>query len=274
MKKPLACLALQLLLINVVSGQPSPNTTDALTVPILAYHRFGPTVADSMTVRTSTFAWQLRYLREHGYTVIRLKDYVDYRRGLRPALPARAVVITADDGHRSVYSEMFPLVRQAGIPVTLFIYPSAISHASYALTWDELTELTRSGLFTVESHTYWHPNFHVEKRRLGSAQYTALVRTQLTLSKRVLQQRLGISVDLLAWPYGIYDEQLMNEARAAGYVAAFALAGRPARVSDPLLALPRFLMTDHDVGAAFGRLLGERAEAGQSASFPRARRQP
>ena len=36
---------------------------------ILVYHRFGPVVADSMTVRTRTFRWQLEYLREHGYYV-------------------------------------------------------------------------------------------------------------------------------------------------------------------------------------------------------------
>ena len=272
MKTLLACLTLQLLLVNVVNGQPPAHTSDGPVVPILAYHRFGPTVADSMTVRTSTFAWQLRYLREHGYTVIKLQDYVDYRRGLRPAPPARAVIITADDGHRSVYSEMFPLVREAGIPVTLFIYPSAISHASYALTWNGLAELTRSGLFTVESHTYWHPNFHVEKARLSSAQYLALVRMQLTLSKRVLQQRLGTSIDLLAWPYGIFDEQLMDEAQSAGYVAALSLGGQPARTSDPLLALPRFLMTDRDVGTAFARLLGEHAEVREPTPAPRPQR--
>jgi peptidoglycan/xylan/chitin deacetylase (PgdA/CDA1 family) len=270
-KKLLACLALQLLLVNDACCLPPLRAADDLGVPILAFHRFGPTVADSMTVRTSTFAWQLRYLRDHGYTVIKLQDYVDYRRGLRAAPPARAVIITADDGHRSVYSEMLPLVRRAGIPVTLFVYPSAISHASYALTWSELAELTRSGLFTVESHTYWHPNFQVEKARLSPVRYLALVRMQLALSKRVLQQRLGISVDLLAWPYGIYDQQLMDEAHAAGYVAALALGGRPARSRDPLLGLPRFLMTDRDVGTAFARLLGDEASEAASHARPKGR---
>lgn len=266
-KKSLVCLMCLVLMIGVACGQSLPRRLEASpAVPILAYHRFGPTVADSMTVRTSTFAWQLRYLREHGYTVIKLQDYIDYRQGMRGPLPRRAVIITADDGHRSVYSQMFPLVRQAGVPVTLFIYPSAISRARYALTWEELSELIGSRLFTVESHTYWHPNFHVEKARLSAAQYLALVDMQLTESRRVLQRHLGISVNGLAWPYGIYDEQLMDAARNAGYVAAFALGGRPARASDPLLALPRFLMTDQDVGPSFARLLGERPEAGTSVS--------
>ena len=38
---------------------------------ILAYHRFGPVVADGMTVTTATFAAQLQALSDGGYTVVR-----------------------------------------------------------------------------------------------------------------------------------------------------------------------------------------------------------
>ena len=82
-----------------------------LQVSILVYHRFGPIVADSMTVRTAAFRWQLQYRREHGCPVIPLQAVVAWRLGLGPPPPARSVVITADDGHRSVFTEMMPLVR-------------------------------------------------------------------------------------------------------------------------------------------------------------------
>jgi peptidoglycan/xylan/chitin deacetylase (PgdA/CDA1 family) len=52
-------------------------------------------------------------------------------------------VITVDDGHLSVVREMLPLVREFNVPVTLFIYPSAISNASYALTWEDLRSIPR-----------------------------------------------------------------------------------------------------------------------------------
>lgn len=54
---------------------------------------------------------------------------------------------------------MFPLLKKYQIPATLFIYPSAISNASYALTWDQLKEMKETGLIDVQSHTFWHPNF-------------------------------------------------------------------------------------------------------------------
>lgn len=230
----------------------------SLAVPVLVYHRFGPTGGDMM-VSTATFGWQLQWLRDHDYTVIPLRTLVDYRLGRGPAPPPRAVVITADDGNESVYTGMLPLVRQYGIPVTLFIYPSAISNASYALTWEQLREMHASGRFDIQSHTYWHPNFRHERARLSPAEYDKFVVFQLTRSKEVLARRLGVTIDLLAWPYGIHDDDLARQAARAGYVAAFTLERRPVGQADALMALPRYLVTDADRGAAFGRVAGGEA---------------
>ena len=112
-------------------------------LPILVYHRFAATAADSMTVRTDRFAAQLDYLAGHGYMVVPLHQAVACLRGEAVALPPKALAITVDDGHRSVYTDMLPLVRQRRIPVTLFIYPSAISNAAYALTWEQLAAAAR-----------------------------------------------------------------------------------------------------------------------------------
>jgi len=67
-------------------------------VPILVYHRFGPVVADSMTVTTAVFACQLKYFHENGYTVIPLSQLVRYFLHQLPELPGRSLVITVDDG--------------------------------------------------------------------------------------------------------------------------------------------------------------------------------
>src|SRR5919198_1425695 len=123
-------------------------------VSILVYHRVMPVVTNEMTVRLSTLRWQLDYLQEHHYPIVSLRSVVSYLQGTAPPPPPSSVVITIDDGHRSVYTDMLPLLRRLGAPVTLFIYPSAISNASYALTWQQLAELQHTGLFTIESHTY------------------------------------------------------------------------------------------------------------------------
>jgi peptidoglycan/xylan/chitin deacetylase (PgdA/CDA1 family) len=219
------------------------------------YHRFGAAVADSMTVRTRTFRSQLEYLRDHGYQVIPLRAWIAWRRHAGPAPPARSVVLTADDGHRSVFLEMLPLVREFNVPVTLFVYPSAISNAAYAMTWEQLRILAATGLFDVQSHSYWHPNFATEEQRRPPAAYRAFALTQLTRSKAALEQKLGVGVDVIAWPFGVYDEELLRIGVDAGYVAGVTLDRRVATAGDRIMALPRFLVTDAASGRHFAALL-------------------
>jgi len=242
-------------IVALVLGLSRCASAGDLRVPILVYHRFGAVAVDSMTVTTPVFESHLRHLREGGYTVIPLRRLVDHLLGDAPAPPPRSVVITADDGHRSVYTEMLPLVRRYEVPVTLFVYPSAISRADYALTWEQLKTMQATGLFDVQSHTYWHPHFWKEKRRLTPSEYARFVAFQLDRSRQILHERLGSRIDMIAWPFGIYDDELVQHAVASGYVAGFTLDRRHASAGDRAMALPRYLMSDHDRGAAFERLL-------------------
>jgi peptidoglycan/xylan/chitin deacetylase (PgdA/CDA1 family) len=212
-------------------------------VPILLYHRFGPEIADSMTVTTSYFESQLKYFNDQGYTVIPLRQLVDYLLRKMAAIPSRSLVITADDGHKSVYTDMFPLLKKYHAPATLFLYPSALSNAPYAMTWEQLKEMKATGLLDLQSHTFWHPNFKKEIRKLGIEEYENLVASQLKKAKVKLEKEFNARVDMLAWPFGIYDEGLMRQATAAGYVAAFTMERHDAALSDNLMALPRYLIT-------------------------------
>jgi len=227
----------------------------AMALPILVYHRFGPRVADSMTVRTAAFEAQLRQLEDKDYHVIPLRQLVDHLVAHGPPPPPRSVGFTVDDGQRSVYTELLPVVRRHRIPVTLFVYPSAISNAPYALTWEQLAELRATGLFDIQSHSYWHPHFPREKRKLDSDAYARFVDMQLSKSKQVLEKRLGGRVDLLAWPFGLHDADLRARAARAGYVAAFTLERRSLREGDDPMALPRYLITDAVDGKAFAAIL-------------------
>jgi peptidoglycan/xylan/chitin deacetylase (PgdA/CDA1 family) len=246
----LACL----FAVSLPAGAASEGTSEP-GVPILLYHRFGPTVADSMTVTTAVFESHLKYLDENGYTVIALKELLALVSG--PGIPpgARYVVLVADDAHRSVYTDALPLIKKYRVPMTLFVYPSAISNASYAMTWDQLRELQATGLFDVQSHTYWHPNFKKEREKLPAAEFDKLVHMQLTKSREKLEKELGRKVDLLAWPFGIFDPDLMDRAAAAGYAAAFTIERHPVTRRDHPMALPRYLLADTDRGKIFAAIL-------------------
>ncbi|MEI7817194.1 MAG: polysaccharide deacetylase family protein [Desulfuromonadales bacterium] len=234
---------------------PLSAEAESFQTPILLYHRFGATVADGMTITTPVFEAQMKYLHDNGYKVIPLRQLVDHYRGKAPAPGPKSVVIVEDDAHKSVYSDMQPIIKKYRFPVTIFAYPSAISNAKYAMTWEQMRELTKSGLFEVQSHTYWHPNFKKERKKLSKPALDALVITQLKKSKSRLESELGQKVDMLAWPFGIFDDYLISKATEAGYGATFTIERRHATESDSVLKLPRYLLVNADSGKAFVQLL-------------------
>jgi peptidoglycan/xylan/chitin deacetylase (PgdA/CDA1 family) len=208
-----------------------------------------------MTVTTPVFESHLKYLQENGYRVIPLRELLGnyLKTGVPP--DSRMVAMSADDAHISVYRHALPLVKKYRVPMTLFVYPSAVSNASYAMTWDQLRELKGTGLFDFQSHTYWHPNFKKEKERLCPAEFEKLVEMQFRKSREKVEKELGGKVNLLAWPFGIHDPWLMAKAAEAGYAAAFTIERHPAGREDHPMALPRFLMIDRDRGKAFEQIV-------------------
>ncbi|EMD9437690.1 polysaccharide deacetylase family protein [Burkholderia cepacia] len=242
--RAIVCLLLLSCLPRMSSAGAGTVAPVSQRVLILVYHRFATQRVDSMTVRTGTFIEQLHAIEASGYRIVPLADVVRWHDGQTDALPARAVAITVDDGHRSVYDVLRPLLAAHPVPVTLFIYPSAISNARYAMTWDQLRALGRSGGYDIESHTYWHPNFATERARRTEADYQRFVSFQLDRSRERLESETGRPIRLLAWPFGVHDAQTDRLAAREGYVAAFTIDARPVRPTDPPMALPRYLMTD------------------------------
>jgi len=231
-----------------------PALTQGLSVPILLYHRFGATVADGMTIKTSVFEEHLKYLKSNGYTVIPLRTLIDYYLKKGPAPAAKSVVIVEDDAHKSVYSDMLPLAKKYNIPVTVFVYPSAISNAKYAMTWDQLRTLKKNG-FDIQSHTYWHPNFKRDKKKMTPAEFEKSITVQLKKSKDKLEKELGSAVDLLAWPFGIYDDYLLKRAAEIGYKGTFTIEAHHASPRDSVMKLPRYLLINSDQGKYFARIV-------------------
>ncbi len=219
-------------------------------VSVLAYHRFNPAGSTgATTVSTRVFAAQMDRIAESGFTVVPLRALLD-----GSVLPPHAVAITADDGHRSVYTEMFPILRRHGFAATLFLNPPGLDHGSY-LRWAEIAEMQASGLIDPEPHTTSHLNFNTERARRTPEAFAALLRHELADPRAILASRLGTRADILAWPFGIHDDALEAAAREAGYIAAFALGGRAASAGAPAFAVPRYQVYETDVGVRFDRVL-------------------
>lgn len=231
-----------------------PADASQFSVPILLYHRFAPTSPNAFTVTLKEFEGQMSYLKEKGYQVIPLRSLVDYYLGKGSPPPARAVVITIDDGHASIYQYAFPLLKKYGFPATLFIYPCCIEHVNYALTWAQIREMANQGL-EIGSHTRYHPNFKVERRRLSPEAYEELVTREFTSSKRILEEKLQRPIDFLSYPFGLHDEILEKKGFEAGYLAMFTLARQPCEPESNRGALGRYLITPHTSLHSFASIL-------------------
>ena len=172
---------------------------------------------DRYTFALEDFAAQLDYLGAHGYHVIPFADLIDYLNGKRVALPAKAVVITIDDGYLSAYTYVYPLMHQRQLPFTLFVYPQIVSLGRNYVTWEELQEMSASGV-DVESHTFTHPMLTLAHHSDMTADaYAAFLQHELFDSRAEIEKHLGKRVMFIAYPYSDVDDTVFLAAKQCGY---------------------------------------------------------
>ena len=208
------------------------------TIPILTYHRFAEDCSSPLCMPKKTFDRQMRYLKENGYHVITAEDlvaFLEYRRGL----PQKSVLITMDDGYRSVYNIAYPILNKYGFKATLFIYTSFVGVSKMAITWDQLKEMRANG-FAVGSHTIYHSDLTSPKENESDQDHIARIRKELNGSKKIIDQKLGQNTSILAYPFGYYDQRSIQMAKAAGYKLAMSVK----RGGNPFFANPLTLRRD------------------------------
>lgn len=193
----------------------------------------------------------MRFLAVQKIPVIPLADYLAYRQNGKP-LPPRAVIITIDDGYRTAKDIAWPILKKYGFPFTLYVYPHAISRIPTALRWSDLQEMSQAGV-DIQSHTQTHPLLTHPAKAMNKDEYHAWIDQELRESKRRLEDHLGKPVTSLAYPYGGYDEFIMERARAAGYETALTCVEEDVAAPSNLLALGRKLVFRRTTPKAFAR---------------------
>lgn len=122
-------------------------------IPVLGYHEISN---DQWYYNTpEQFEAHIRYLAENGYKSISMKDYIDYWKGTisEADLPEKPVLITFDDAREGVYRYAYPILKQYGMPFTLFVIGKSLNQPDF-LTYDQVKEMIASGLCTIGSHSY------------------------------------------------------------------------------------------------------------------------
>jgi len=208
------------------------------TVPILTYHRFAEQCSSPLCMPREIFDRQMRYLKENGYHVVTPVDLLAFLQYRQP-LPQKSVVITMDDGYRSVYQIGYPILKKYGFTATLFIYTRFVGVSRLAITWDQLRELKSEG-FVIGSHTIEHSDLTRPLEGEDEATFIQRIYRELHGSKKILDRKLNQDTIALAYPFGYYDYRVANIAREAGYKIAMSVN----RGGNPFFANPFFLKRD------------------------------
>ena len=221
-------------LAKPAAAQTTEPERDSATV--IMYHRFGEGRYPSTNISMEQFEDHLALLTNGDYTVLPLPEIVDKLR-LGQLLPDRTVAITIDDAYLSVYEKAWPLLRQAGLPFTIFVATSPVDRGLNGyMSWDQLRELKAAGV-TIGSQTHTHPHMH----RLSVER----VREEINTSNQRFLEELGQRPELFAYPYGEYSRFVIDEVRASGFTAAFGQNSGIMHKDEDFFELPRFAFNEN-----------------------------
>lgn len=212
-------------------------------IPILMYHQIGKpwprgTPYRGLTVATSDFRRQMRWLRRLGYQGLSMAKLMPYLRGEKSG---KVVGITFDDGYANVLENALPILAECGFSATNYFVVRQLGGSN---VWDRdegvppAVLMAKSGLLQwaaagheVGSHTLNHPVL----ARLSPE----LAINEIRASRQELEQITGTAVTAFCYPFGKYIDETVNFVRAAGYTSATTTARGLVRPDDDLLVLPR-----------------------------------
>ncbi len=183
-------------------------------IPVVLYHDIQeqyPAEDDAVVVTPQTFEEHISALLSNGYTPVSFEDICNASKGAF-VMPEKPIVITFDDGYLTNYNYAFPILQKYGTKATIFVITSTVGRMDIKnphFTWEQAKIMQQSGLVSIQSHTFSH-------QYLDTADEFSLAR-EIRLSKYLIEKNLGTKCDVLAFPYGKYNQQVTDAVKSAGY---------------------------------------------------------
>ncbi|MGY2223565.1 poly-beta-1,6-N-acetyl-D-glucosamine N-deacetylase PgaB [Pseudomonas gingeri] len=254
----------------------------------IAYHDVEDRDPDQavVAVRTERLLEQLAWLRENGYRPVSV-DQILAARGGGPELPAKAVLLSFDDGYASFYTRVMPVLRSyrwpallapvgtwidtpAGQPVN---FAGELRPRSQFLTWAQIKEISASGLVEIAAHTdashlgiVANPQGNQQPaaatrrydastgRYESEADFQARMRADVVAISNKIRAVTGYAPRVWVWPYGVADGTALKVIDGQGYKMALTLDDGLDSV-DRLMSSPRFLVASDPDGEHYASSL-------------------
>jgi peptidoglycan/xylan/chitin deacetylase (PgdA/CDA1 family) len=194
--------------------------TGRIRVPILYYHRVAEDIQPGQGVTPMVFRTQIEYLRRRKYQSVGFEDLADFFRSGRP-LPDKATIITFDDGYLDTFTQAYPILKTAGFTATIFMVSGHIggwsdweggqTHRAPLMNREQILTMASQG-FQFGGHTRNHKK--LVSIGLGEAE------KEISSGKKDLEALLQKPVLSFAYPYGDFNEQIIELVKICGFKAA------------------------------------------------------
>ena len=294
LRAALAWLLLALSLPALAQPLPSADPDDGVSFRVIAFHDVRANVRASFetspeatAVDERTFAETLAWLQYNGHHPVSLQQIVDARAGGKP-LPPKPVLLTFDDGYRSAYTKVFPLLKRYNYPALFALVTSWLevpegqpvhwgdkpAPRENFLLWSEAAEMARSGLVEFASHSdAMHTGIlanpqgnmlpaaatHRYDPKTGryedDAAYTQRIESDLRRSRELIEKRTGAKVRSMVWPYGAYNAAALKASERAGMPITLTLDDGSNTPTVPLARVRRALAEYDNEAPEYARLL-------------------
>lgn len=211
-------------------------------VPVLMYHHIAENGASGSIISPARFLEHMQMLHTEGYTTI--TDYQLYAFfEMGTPLPPKPILITFDDGYRSNYTYAYPILKELGMKASIYLITSRVTDgpSPYVneipkMSWAEVQQ--SKDVFSFQGHTE-DSHFKgvtangttrgvitgriikADGQLETQAEFEERLLRDLTISKQVIEERLGQQVLTLAYPFGDYSADTIRIAQKAGYKMAF-----------------------------------------------------
>lgn len=250
--------------ISALDAQPDNG------IPVITYHhilrdeentRFRHT---STTTSVRAFSNQMTWLRDMGYTTLTMYQLEDYVHN-RANLPARAVVITFDDGLKSVSRYAYPILKQYGFKATAFIITSRIKRhpqkwAPKSLQFMSVSELEEiKDVFDFQSHTHFLHRVDAHRRPILLSRSYHNILFDFERSRRALAQ-FNPHVLYLSYPFGGYNATAVQAASDAGFHLAVTTVKGKVKPGDNPMLLKRLYIMRTDSLETMSRLISNQPQ--------------
>lgn len=186
------------------------------------YHRVNDNLQpNDLVVPVAKFREQMSYLKKNC-------EVIGIERLLSEERKKQKVVITFDDGYRDNYLNAYPILKELGLPGTIFLITGMINTdkkrpryqdmpAPDMLSWDEVYEMSHNGI-SLGAHTITHPHLSKLAYEDQKKEIWGSIRTLVPTGPEV-----SVSQLLFCYPYGDYNSDTLRILKELGVKLAFTI---------------------------------------------------